>query len=53
MESAEFLNKDLGKGRIGLEVIELVWVLQKSDNTLEERQQTWLKRGSAKFLTFV
>lgn len=39
VESAEFLDENFGEGRIGFKVIELVWMLQKSDNALEWRQQ--------------
>jgi len=35
VESTELLNKRFRKGRVGFEVIELIGVLQKSDDALE------------------
>lgn len=50
MESAELLDKGLCEGRIGLEVIELVWMLQKSDNPLEEGPKKSVKEEKSKLL---
>jgi hypothetical protein len=45
VESAELLNKGLREGRVGLELIKLVGVLQKSDNSLEKTKEERVKDG--------
>lgn len=46
VEPAEFLDKGLREGWVGLEVLELVGVLQKSDDSLKKTENDRVRDSS-------